>query len=231
MSLRSKHHRQERLIRLHQTALRHISSQGVHGLRLSTLARDLGYTTAALYRYYPSREALIAQLQIETLSALHQTLKKVLQRSDLTDPIAQLLLSAEFYAQYAESSPASFALNSSIYANPTLVLSSDYRHTTILKMGNLLYILAEQLTQAGLSTDTDATCKAMCFWSALYGVILTQKYRDDFSVPHPYELTSSLCIGWGSTREQVDQAYKTVKEWIASNPLASLTQLDQLETL
>ena len=50
-------------------AMQHIAQRGIYGLRLQNLAKELGYTTAALYRYYPSKEALIESLQKKTLAS------------------------------------------------------------------------------------------------------------------------------------------------------------------
>ena len=156
MSLRSKHHRQERIDRLHRAALDHIAVHGVQGLRLNTLAKDLGYTTAALYRYYSSKEALIAELQKTTLTMMQHALLGCLKEANLSSPLMNLLLSAHFYGRYAQYSPASFALNSAIFSNPTPILHGDRRQDILTVMQSLLTIIQRQIEDAGLAPDQGA---------------------------------------------------------------------------
>ena len=134
MSLRSKHHRQDRLNRLHLVALKHVSRHGVQGLSLGGIAKELGYTTAALYRYYPSRESLILELQKQTLAMLSESLDTILNEAKSCLPLTKLLLCAEYYTLYASNSPASFALNSSLFANPTPMLGQVERQETMMIM-------------------------------------------------------------------------------------------------
>jgi len=233
MSLRSKHHRHERIVRLHQTALSHIARDGVQGLRLSMLAKELGYTTAALYRYYPSKEALIAELQKNTLirmrHALSCFLEEALAEADMSEPLAPLLISAHFYARYARCSPASFALNSNIFSSHTLLLHGERRQGIIMVMRRLLEVIQDQLEDAGLSRSREGLSQAFGFWSALYGVLLTHKYREDFSLPNPEEIVGFLCVGWGAELSQVRQIQESISTWSNSRDLSSFTHLDSLD--
>ena len=137
MSLRSKHQRAARLQRLHQTALRLISTHGIYGWRLHQLAKELNYTTAALYRYYPSKELLLEALQKKSLADMRSSLSKLIAQSNLT-PLGTVLLCTEFYVCYARCSPTSFSLNSNILAHPTAILQGEGRKTLIDLMKELL---------------------------------------------------------------------------------------------
>lgn len=230
MSLRSKHFRHERVARLHRATLEHISREGVRGLRLTTLARELGYTTAALYRYYPSKEALIAGVQKHTLTLMHQALSRMIEEAQLESALAKVLLCAHFYSRYAQGSPASFALNSGIFSHPHQVLHGEQRQEILSVMQRLLEMIQAQLNLAGLSrTDPHDLSRALCFWSALYGVILTHKYREDFLIPSPDELAQTLCIGWGADSGHVARAQALISAWSADRDLSSFTHLDLLE--
>ena len=231
MSLRSKHHRQERVARLHRRALDHIARDGVQGLRMSALAKDLGYTTAALYRYYPSREALIAALQSDTLSRLRSALIAVIDQAQMPSPLGNLLLSGHFYAQYAQRSPASFALNSSIFTNPTLFLPEERRQETLPMMQGLLELIAGWLTEAGLAAGSEPLSLALSYWSGLHGVLLTQKYHADFPLPDPRQFAGTLCLGWGADSAEVARAQELISSREQLNGLSPLTSLDELNPL
>jgi AcrR family transcriptional regulator len=49
-------------------ARRHLAEQGASGLSLRAVARELGMVSSAVYRYYPSRDALLTALIIDAFS-------------------------------------------------------------------------------------------------------------------------------------------------------------------
>lgn len=53
-----------------ETARRHLAEQGAAGLSLRAVARELGLASSALYRYYPSRDALLTALIVDAYDAL-----------------------------------------------------------------------------------------------------------------------------------------------------------------
>ncbi len=58
----------ERVIK--DTAARHLAEQGTVGLSLRAVARELGLASSALYRYYPSRDALLTALIVDAYDAI-----------------------------------------------------------------------------------------------------------------------------------------------------------------
>ena len=231
MSLRSKHHRQDRINRLHLTALDHISREGVQGLRLGAVAKELGYTTAALYRYYPSRESLILELQKQTLTLFHKSLFIFLEEVKTITPIGKLLLCAQYYSLYADRSPGSFALNSSLFANPTTMLGQVERQETMEIIGHILFILSSLIEEAKLSLSQPSLSLAVGYWSTLYGALMTRKYRNELTLIEPIELIVALFIGWGASHDQIIQAREEAMIWetlLQSEKLSRLTELDHL---
>ena len=204
MSIRSKHHRHTRLLRLQKTALQHIAQYGINGLKLHKIAKELGYTTAALYRYYPSKEALIEALEKRSLEDMQRSLAKLLQEASLS-PLGRILLCTTFYVQYSRNSPTSFSLNSSVFAHPTAVLEGERRD---------------------LKPTIPTIRKALCIWSALHGLLLTHKYRADFLVPVESDLIPSLLIGWGATTEQLEEAQTELAIFLKNISITSFTTLD-----
>ena len=228
MSLRSKHQRAARLQRLHQTALRLISTHGIYGWRLHQLAKELNYTTAALYRYYPSKELLLEALQKKSLADMRSSLSKLIAQSNLT-PLGTVLLCTEFYVCYARCSPTSFSLNSNILAHPTAILQGEGRKTLIDLMKELLTLFATPISQSALSNRIPVMQKALCLWSALHGILLTQKYRGDFPVPQASDLVPSLIIGWGATPSQIITAQEELSSFLQDTSLSSFASLDVQE--
>ena len=222
MSLRSKTHRKERMSRLHQTARNHVKKYGIQGLQLKELAKELGYTTPALYRYYPSKEALIVELQKETLHIMHHALNHFLNHFEPYSPLVKLILCTRFYAAYAENSPASFALNNSVFSSTTIILEGENRDSIILAMRNILLLLQQQFHSLDMKTPS----LTMCLWSALHGVLLTKKYQGDFSIPSPDDLVATLLLGWGLPSSKIIEAQHQIAHICDDELLTSYTSLD-----
>ena len=51
-------------------ARKHLAESGAPGLSVRAIARELGLASSALYRYYPSRDALLTQLIVESYNEL-----------------------------------------------------------------------------------------------------------------------------------------------------------------
>jgi len=230
MSMRSKHNRQKRVARLHQTALEHIANNGVQGLRLNVIAKELGYTTAALYRYYPSKETLIVELQKITLNRMYHSLQQLLEMVVAESDVFRLLMGTHFYIEYNQRSPASFALNSSIFSNPSILLHGENRMQILILMEKLLQLIQDLLYNAGVQSSKRDLSQALCLWSSLHGVLLTQKYRNDFAVPQPNDFISTLLLGWGVPVVHLRQAQHELTLFHTTHPIHQYTSLDLLES-
>ncbi|MGN9808490.1 TetR/AcrR family transcriptional regulator [Micromonospora sp. BQ11] len=88
---------------------------GVEAVSLRAIARDMGMTAPAIYRYFPSLEALVGALAgdlYEELTALLET-----ARDDAgDDEVAQLLAMARAFRAWSVGHPAEFGL---IFGAPT----------------------------------------------------------------------------------------------------------------
>ena len=61
------------------SALRLLSENGLDGFSLHKLARAVGLTVGALYRYFPSKGALIAALEDRVIEETARRLERVLE--------------------------------------------------------------------------------------------------------------------------------------------------------
>lgn len=64
--------RQELVRSIKRVAQAHLAEVGAPGLSLRAVARDLGLVSSALYRYFPSRDALLTALIIDAYDAVGQ---------------------------------------------------------------------------------------------------------------------------------------------------------------
>lgn len=58
------------------TARHHLATSGAAGLSLRAVARDLGMVSSAIYRYFPSRDALLTALIIDGYNAVGEAVEQ-----------------------------------------------------------------------------------------------------------------------------------------------------------
>jgi AcrR family transcriptional regulator len=72
-------YRDEVRAQIKQLAERQLSEVGPAGLSISAIARDLGLSGPALYRYFASRDALLAELVVEAYTDLADALEEAVR--------------------------------------------------------------------------------------------------------------------------------------------------------
>jgi AcrR family transcriptional regulator len=97
------------------TALRLMREQGTTNLRFSDVAREMGMTAPALYRYFADREALLTALIVDAWSDLATTLAAASDPSGAADLDREILAIAAAYRAWACADPSRFTL---IYGLP-----------------------------------------------------------------------------------------------------------------
>ena len=91
-------------------ARRHVTSTGAANLSLRAIARDLGMSAPALYRYYDSRDALLNDLLLDCFTSLAETLEAARDAQPEGDVSARITAAAMAYRDWSLSHPAEFTL-------------------------------------------------------------------------------------------------------------------------
>jgi AcrR family transcriptional regulator len=68
--------REEMRAEILRAARRHLAEEGAAGLSFRAVARDVGLVSSAVYRYFPSRDALLTALIVESYDALGDTVER-----------------------------------------------------------------------------------------------------------------------------------------------------------
>jgi AcrR family transcriptional regulator len=90
-------------------ARRLLVTGGVEAISLRAIARDMGMTAPAIYRYFPSLEALVAALAGDLYDELRVRLEAA--RDDAgAEPIDQLLAMSRAFRAWSVAHPAEFGL-------------------------------------------------------------------------------------------------------------------------
>jgi AcrR family transcriptional regulator len=93
-----------------RTARRVLVDQGVDGLALRAVARQMGMTAPALYRYFSSREDLVENVVADLYDELCEVLEGVRDAADPATPGVQLLHTARAFRTWATTHHAEFGL-------------------------------------------------------------------------------------------------------------------------
>ena len=98
------------LTEIKQTARRVLVEQGAEGLSLRAIAREMGLTAPALYRYFPSREDLVEELTADLYDELSDTLERARDGEPDGDIGGRLLAVSRGFRAWALAHPREFGL-------------------------------------------------------------------------------------------------------------------------
>ncbi|MEN3358293.1 MAG: hypothetical protein V7637_2275 [Mycobacteriales bacterium] len=93
-----------------QAARRALVEQGTGGLSLRGVARDLGLTAPALYRYFPSREVLVTHLIADVYDEVCAEMTAAADAQPADDTAGRLMTVSRTFRHWALTHPAEFAL-------------------------------------------------------------------------------------------------------------------------
>jgi AcrR family transcriptional regulator len=92
------------------TAWKQIGEQGVTSLSLRAIAREMGMTAPALYRYFPSRDDLVTVLIVDAFNSFSVALETSRDACKPDDHVARFRTVCKAYFQWALSNPQKYVL-------------------------------------------------------------------------------------------------------------------------
>lgn len=107
-------HRERTVAAILEAARGQIAEHGGVGLSMRAVAREVGLVSSAIYRYYPTREALLTALVIESYEHLAHALGQV-DAAPASSPAARWAGLATTFRAWARAHPQEFQL---IYGTP-----------------------------------------------------------------------------------------------------------------
>lgn len=214
--------REGRLHELQEAALGLILDEGLAAFSVHRLAERVGLTPGALYRYYRSRDELLAAVQLEVLDGFEAFLREARALSDEEAPLRQLVLLCRAYQSLKLLDPRRFQLISALVSAPTPVLADATAAEALERAMGLLAFLAAALERAqreGALHAGDAMRRALVTWSSLQAVLDREKLArllpDHFdSLALGRELLRTLLLGWGADVDSVEDALRYGDEMV-----------------
>lgn len=93
-----------------QTAQRLMREQGTTDVRFSDIAREMGMTAPALYRYFADRDELLTALIVDAYDDLAEVVTEAQENVAVDDPSGRLMAVSQAYRSWARREPQRFAL-------------------------------------------------------------------------------------------------------------------------
>jgi AcrR family transcriptional regulator len=155
--------------RIRRVAERQLVERGIERVSMHSIAQALGWSATALYRYYESKDALIAATRTAALDQLSETLEAVMASGgDIWQRSREI---GNAYVDLAVNSPDTYRLlfaskqpDVSLYPELALAVARSQRNFTAY---------AEEMVEEG-GLDIEPALLAHMFWAQLHGLISLQ---------------------------------------------------------
>lgn len=212
--------RKANIRRILESATALIAQQGVEALSIKKVADAADYTPGALYRYFPSKEALLAGVLAEIIEGLTDSLAAAVERTQGHPPLAGIMAQLLTYRAFARTEPHRFALLARAYGDPRVLLEDLETARVVLEaMLGALGPLAQGLeacVTAGQLHPGPAPERASLLYAGIQGVLMLRKQERhsggiidvDRGV---VELTRAMLQGWGAPAAAVQSALTLVE--------------------
>jgi AcrR family transcriptional regulator len=206
-----------------RTALDLVTEGGLDAVTTTELARRTGAALGALYRFFPSKQAVIAALQVRALEELGADLQADVEAAaaraaDLPDRVRALVpivAAADTFFAQPRLHPARFRLIDEILSKPAPVYSDEEAHALEETVRPILAVVGECVSRYGAvfgGRANEARLLPLMLWGGLHGVSHFIK-RDRLSTPSSPTsaevagaLVRTLLLGLGATAADVDDA-------------------------
>lgn len=161
---RPKIHDEKLRVRLLRRAGDIVSTDGLGGLSMRSLARDCGTSTTAVYALFGGKDGLLTALFDEAFERLRRRLAAVRPGSDALDDLVRTGLA---YRDSAVADPHLFTL---MFGGPTL-LPAPARARTVAgtALGPLREAVDRAVDEKALRPDTDPAAASVTLWTTVHG--------------------------------------------------------------
>lgn len=213
--------------RIVDAAQRLLVEEGTEALTMQRLAKELGYAVGAAYRYFSSKDAVLAAVQARFVGTVHEDVLDAQERADATlarskvdaatGALVRLLVTSESYGSLPERRPAEFRLICRVLGDPRALadteLAADRMLPPVMKLIQTVSAQFQAAAAAGALSPGKADRRAVVLWGSLQGVMQLRKLeRFGVSAFAHAELTTNtihaLLTGWGADPARLKEARK-----------------------
>ena len=153
-----------------------VASEGLEGLKLPVIARELGISTPALYRHFPSKESLVAELALRVMDEIHTVLKRA-QTGRSLNGFERLGRFSGAYLELALTDPVTTALLSTFVTDPRRLVTGPASDEIWGLASRWWQDLEVCLEEIGVGSESTREL-AWGLWTALQGQLGAQKFAE-----------------------------------------------------
>ena len=178
----------------------------------------------ALYRYFASKDVLLAELQCRVINEYHQALCDSLSRYDAehpNEPMVSLVLVARHYSRYLAENPAHFRLISLALSDSKQLLPESEGLKVMAAVQPILGQIAQiiERAQETLFSPGDASQRTIIFWAGVQGVMQMKKLErfnpDQLNNERLLKQTlSTFLSAWGVPESDLKRVFSAAEKWI-----------------
>jgi AcrR family transcriptional regulator len=166
--------RRANLDRIVEAATQVVFEEGVEALSVKRVADLADYTPGALYRYFPSKDALLAAVVVGSLDGLAVELAAV-----EGPPLACIVGAARVYHAFSRREPHAFALITSMVGDPRVLMDDDVNAALVMEAMvralTPLVVALDRATQTGVLQPGDARERTLVLFASLQGALMLRK--------------------------------------------------------
>lgn len=221
-----------------QVALEIVTEEGLDALTMQRIAKEAGAAVGTVYTYFPSKAALVAEVQreaIETLGRsyvlLHDRLERALEAAspvpDDERSLTRLLGFVRFWIAAFDEFPQEAGLNAMLLAQPTMMEMEDAARVVpaALRLLEAARTCIEDCATTGALADGEPFDRVVTLAAATTGTIQVRTLQplDE----HAFDggrlarrLALDLLRGWGAPDHLLAAAHHHVEALAAEGPLA-----------
>jgi len=198
-----------------------ILQEGLGGLTIAGLAKRMDWSMGALYRYFPGKDALLAEAQARVIKQLHRDIKRDIEVAGLADsPLACVLASTRRFRRFALEQPARFHLISAMLADPRPLIFNEHTGELAGLLRSVLATVDQQLEAAlcaGHLDMGDSSQRTVLLWAGLHGLLQFSKLgrieaRLRQTTALAETIVDDLLRSWGADPEQLASAHMLLLE-------------------
>jgi AcrR family transcriptional regulator len=215
---------------------------GLRALTMQRLADEVDAAVGTVYTYFPSKGALVAELQREAIERLTESYHLIRDRSDarlagwddqVAASVARLAVFGRFWVATVDTFPQEAAFLHALISESEQMVPPEEHHrvmpAALILLNEARACVAESAAAGAIDPlgDTDPMDIVIRWAAALTGVLLTVNLAP--LNPRAFDgrrlarvLQRDLLLGWGASRAGVDRAEAHVAELEAEGPLAPL---------
>ena len=190
---RRERNRAARLAEILACGMAIVEKDGLDALTIQRLAREMDWAVGAVYRYFPSKNALVEALETQAVNGIREALEdeRNLARAAGATADQTLRRLARRYYDVSLVRPEAFRLVSLMLGDPKPLLPDEEAVTVMEAVMPLLREVAALVQQAqsdGDLTPGDPMERTVLFWLGVHGAVQTAKL---YPVPRDHKVSPS----------------------------------------